>query len=131
VNPLPYRNIFAALRLTRAGDLVQATALLQRTLRGVAVPETRGETDLDRASDGVSPKNVALHLIDYAHPAEILARIASAAPRSHSKGATTSSHVVLHAKPRGEFLPLSFSSAAGTRAYKLYIPSGYQGRPCP
>jgi poly(hydroxyalkanoate) depolymerase family esterase len=117
-----------ALRLTRAGDLVQATALLQRTLHGVPVPGT--DTGRVRVSDAASCKNVTPHLIDSAHPAGALEHIARAVPGSHSRVATTSPHVP-HDKPRGQFLPLSFSSAAGTRAYKLYIPSGYQGRPCP
>jgi poly(hydroxyalkanoate) depolymerase family esterase len=29
--------------------------------------------------------------------------------------------------PRGQFLPLSFANAAGSRTYKLYVPSDYDG----
>ncbi len=31
----------------------------------------------------------------------------------------------------GQFLARSFSNAAGTRKYKLYVPTGYCGQPCP
>jgi poly(hydroxyalkanoate) depolymerase family esterase len=33
--------------------------------------------------------------------------------------------------PRGQFLPLAFSNAAGSRAYKLYLPGDYADKPCP
>ena len=33
-----------ATRLTRAGQLIEATALLQRTLRGESMPEPSGST---------------------------------------------------------------------------------------
>jgi poly(hydroxyalkanoate) depolymerase family esterase len=35
------------------------------------------------------------------------------------------------AESRGQFLSLSFSNTAGSRTYKLYIPSDYHGQPCP
>ena len=34
-------------------------------------------------------------------------------------------------KTKGEFLSLSFHNEAGTRVYKVYIPSSYHGRPSP
>ncbi len=34
-------------------------------------------------------------------------------------------------KPPGRFLALAFTNAAGSRSYKLYIPSAYCGQPCP
>jgi poly(hydroxyalkanoate) depolymerase family esterase len=34
-------------------------------------------------------------------------------------------------KAKGNFLSLSFHNEAGTRAYKVYIPSSYHGRPSP
>jgi poly(hydroxyalkanoate) depolymerase family esterase len=34
-------------------------------------------------------------------------------------------------EPQGQFLSRSFSNEAGTRSYKLFIPSDYDGQPCP
>ena len=40
--------ISEATRLTRAGQLVEATALLQRMLRGESAPEPSGSTPVSR-----------------------------------------------------------------------------------
>ncbi len=93
MNPLPLNNMRAALQLTRAGDLVAATALLQQTLRGGSVPERRA-------------------------PILTLALPPVAMERSE-------------VDPAGQFLSLSFGNAAGTRAYKLYVPRDYHGQACP
>ncbi len=117
MNSLPYRDILAALRLTRAGDLVQATTLPQRALGGVAAAHaSRSDTNTDRNSVTASGRNNVVS-IDSADSAQTVERIA----RADS----------LHEKPHGQFLSLSFSNAAGTRTYKLYIPSDYHGQPCP
>ncbi len=123
MNILSNRNMLEALRLTRAGDLAQATALLQRTLSAVVGPASR-TVDVDRDFTAASRRNVPLKLSESGEQAKILERTARSAPRNLS-------HFALRDKSRGAFLSLSFSSEAGTRAYKIYIPSGYQGRPCP
>ena len=130
MNFLPYRDILAALRLTRAGDLLQATALLQRTLGGAAAAHaSRSDTNADRSSVTASGRN-NVFAIDSANSAQTVERIAKADSLCRSSGGKNLAQS-LHEKPRGEFPSLSFSNAAGIRTYKLYIPSDYHGQPCP
>lgn len=82
----------AALRLTRAGDLVQATAVLQRALRGAACAGIPSDSNTDAAPTAAADAKLALN---------------------------------------GQFLKRSFTGTAGTRTYKLFIPSGYRRQPCP
>jgi poly(hydroxyalkanoate) depolymerase family esterase len=86
---------------TRAIRRALASARLLRNLR---VPKTR--------SAFIKPK------------------AARARPPSAERRAQASSARVFKAKP-GEFVESSFSSDAGTRTYKLYIPNTYAGRRMP
>jgi len=133
---MPYREMLAALRLTRAGDLVEATALLQRALGGVtAAHASRSGTSADRRSATAPRHNTVLRPIDSAERAQAVEQVGRADSLSRSSGANGSSQSLqeelLHEESRGRLLSLSFRNAAGLRNYKLYIPSGYDGRPCP
>jgi hypothetical protein len=113
-----------ALRLTRAGDLAQATALLLRGLNGTRNPLTERDVGVRRDLEAASSKNVSPQPLDFGNRAKTFDPTGSAGP-------WTLPHSELRDRSDGQFLSLSFSSAAGTRAYKLFIPSGYQGRACP
>jgi len=114
-----------ALRLTRDGRLVEATALLQRGL-GVAL------TDVPTRS---TPMGSFLRhpggggrLLDSVHilpPADLPGK--DPRPRSGPRSGSTATAPV----PGGETRRLRFTCAAGSRAYDLYIPSGYAGSPVP
>ena len=98
------RTMGDALRLTRAGQLAQATTLLQRGLAGTAggpQPGAAGAEDLG----GHQP----------ARPSSAPAG-AQAPARDGSAG---ESHRCRHAE------------TAGTRNYDLYVPGGYRGDPIP
>jgi poly(hydroxyalkanoate) depolymerase family esterase len=136
-----------ATRLTRAGQLVEATALLQRMLRG------------DRAADAPSRSGGRLAL---AGPLIIDAEanpVEETDSPPQSEPATSAQPRMLHALldrkkgrsgiglrgvmkraplstpdivPEGaRFVEGMYSSAAGSRAYRLFIPSRYQQRPLP
>jgi poly(hydroxyalkanoate) depolymerase family esterase len=114
-----------ATRLTRAGRLDEATALIQRALGGGISPDafaTPTETTArgtssplislpDTFPGGVLPGGVLPPVIE---PDALRAR-------------TPEPEVAL----AGRFVAGSFTNRAGTRAYKLYVPSGAEGRALP
>lgn len=170
--PLLVQDMLAAAQLTRAGRLQEATALLQRSLRGmgaadVASPAMPADGDvIDVPFKEVDGMVMPEHAAQDAQP-----RSGTAAPRRDSAagddraGATTSTRPsqaaqAMHAASsaiestlqrlrtvhpphgkRGEraerapheavdhgpgrFLSGEYTNAAGTRAYRLYVPTSY------
>ena len=137
------RNVMLeATRLTRAGRPTEAMALLQRMLRG--------KTDPDKSFGGVSNFVLAGRT-----PPIIDAKAETIGETDHRRfGAPTSNQPnrlgVLRAlfdrvrrrseapvstpdilPPGGKFIEGTCSNPAGTRMYKLYIPSRYQGQALP
>nr|WP_294506180.1 PHB depolymerase family esterase [uncultured Rhodopila sp.] len=99
-------EMLEAARLTKAGQLKEATAVLQRLLNGHAAPAPdTGEAAgiLSRAGDWLKR-----HL-----PGE--------PPPAPDVGPSQA----------GQFLDKSFTNAFGTRSYKLYVPHGYRGQKVP
>jgi poly(hydroxyalkanoate) depolymerase family esterase len=137
-----------ATRLTRAGQLVEATALLQRMLRGESAPDATSRTTGRIALTGPEPpiidaKANTIEETDSAH----LARVTTAQPRMPRalldrtrersglgmrggiKRAPLSTRDIV---PEGaRFIDGTYSNPAGSRAYRLFIPSRYQGQPLP
>jgi poly(hydroxyalkanoate) depolymerase family esterase len=113
-----------ALRLTRAGQLTEAFAVLQRTL-GVAPPTGPADT---------APEIPArLHGGHHTLPSEwrtmrrpggLLDRLRP--PLTSNPGAAAAA-----AAAGGEIRRLAHTEPAGTRGYDLYIPTGYTGAPVP
>jgi poly(hydroxyalkanoate) depolymerase family esterase len=104
-----------ALRLTRAGQLAQATTLLQRGLAGAAggpQPAAAGVEDLA----GRGP----------ARPSLALAELSGARPSADSDAQAPA-----RAGSRGESHRRRHTETAGTRSYDLYVPGGYRGDPVP
>ncbi|HUM07535.1 MAG TPA: PHB depolymerase family esterase, partial [Acidocella sp.] len=165
MNTTSLRGVFEATRLTRAGRLTEATALLQQMLQGRAV-----------SGDAPPPAESTSRIIDIIDGvAETIGTAGAAAPhavpvrgigaRRGGLGATASASALpslsalrsflerdnrfgFPVPPGGlvfpdpaekapelpdgaKFLSATFSNPAGTRPYKLYVPSGYQGQPSP
>jgi poly(hydroxyalkanoate) depolymerase family esterase len=137
-----------ATRLTRMGQLGEATALLQRMLRGASAPDAPSRTGGRIALTGREPliidaKANAVEETD-SHPQ--LEPATSAQPRMLRalldrkegrsgiglrglKRAPLSTPDIV---PEGaRFIEGAYSSPAGSRAYRLFIPSRYQERPLP
>jgi len=96
-------GIFEAARLAAAGRRTEASALLRRRLLGSAAPGARGVLD-HAIGGGFKPAVRGLVVPSPEAPAI----------------------------PEGaQFLAATFSNAAGSRPYKLYVPSGYRGQPVP
>src|SRR5262245_12269396 len=100
-----------AMRLTRTGRLTEATALIQRLLGGSVS----------------APMREAAHQPGLVH--KLLDRLKDLgaglglAGRSRPEAAET--------QAGGRFVAASFTNSAGTRAYKLFIPSVAGSRPLP
>jgi poly(hydroxyalkanoate) depolymerase family esterase len=136
-----------ATRLTQAGQLAEATALLQRMLRGERAPDattrTPGRVSLTgREPPTIDAKANDVEKTDKAH----LARAPSSAPRRLQplfdrakdgswlgmRGAKRTPPSTQDIVPDGaKFIERAYSDPAGSRAYKLFIPCGYQGQPIP
>src|SRR4051812_43038793 len=140
-----------AIRLTREGRLAEATAVIQRTLRGtfipVVLPDGPGSAD--------EPIEATLRVVDEApQAAATKCRRSAGHGAGAATGPATESPIPCRGVPRlpgglrgtmsgqiaeaptvgtarGQFIERSYTNRAGTRAYKLYIPSGYAGQEVP
>jgi poly(hydroxyalkanoate) depolymerase family esterase len=153
-------GIMEATRLTRAGRLAEATALIQRTLRGNIVPPS---SPVDETNVSIKP----IRLIGLESAADAVEASASAMPADETPATTKArvrrvpaSHPFVTSPLRsldelplpglegllgrestrpapadvagpGQWISGTHTSAAGTRSYKLYIPSGYDGQAIP
>jgi poly(hydroxyalkanoate) depolymerase family esterase len=136
-----------ATRLTRVGRLVEATALVQRMLRGESVPESSNGTT--RATARLEPPTFDMKANVIEERESQQTPQASPAPPRRKGPARFDSMKdfsgldlrgpVRRAPPStsdiapdgGRFVERSFSNAAGSRTYKLFIPSRYQGLKLP
>src|SRR6266481_8571742 len=137
-----------ATRLTRAGQLVEATALLQRMLRGESAPDATLRTTGRIALTGRKPPiiNAKANTIEETDSPH-LARATPAQPRmlralldrTKERSGLGLGGVIKRAPlsppdivPKGaRFIEGTCSNPAGSRAYRLFIPSRYQGQPLP
>jgi poly(hydroxyalkanoate) depolymerase family esterase len=145
--PDPSQMIEAA-RLTRAGRLAEATALIRRVLGGETAPgigvaddiaprrrepptidasaETRAGTDrpLDAATSAQPHATHALR----AWLDRLTRRSGLALPGLKQPVPLPTPDIV---PAGGKFIEATYSNPAGSRAYKLYIPSRYHGQALP
>jgi poly(hydroxyalkanoate) depolymerase family esterase len=140
-----------ALRLTRAGQLAEATSLLQHSLvRAAAGPQpgAAGAEDLaGHARPRRSPPSAGaatapttsfitpvlngvverLDVEQSPQPHVALTELSSARPAAVRSGAHTSARPALG----GESYRRRHTEPAGTRSYVVYVPAGYRGDPVP
>jgi len=138
-----------AASLTRAGRLVEATALLQRMLRGESAPDATVHTSLtvtgrepptidaeaeaDTAEERDPPRPARSR--SFAQPdsfREFLDRTKESSRlgvRGLTKNVPPSMRDIA---PEGaRFIEGTYRNQAGSRAYRLFIPSGYHGQSLP
>ena len=160
-----------ATRLTRAGRLTEATALLQRALRSGTVPDTAFEPSAEAADTpagrgarlidltpetveltdfqpspragqasgpgasgrptGSTPGTARTHLPEALRG--LLARVNAIRPEPDTGGLDQRApgYAPEVVPDGGTFLAASYGNQAGSRAYKLYVPSGYRGQAVP
>lgn len=172
-----YTGMSEATRLTQRGNLLEATALIQRLLNG-SKPRARAETNRPEpviegsyrvvddaagaAQAAAQPSRAAESSARHSAAGERAAQERETGPRSGGR-AGERVHALLHESqwpkrlrsllrlpgharpplnrtqncpathiaPGARFIESAYTNAAGTRAYKLYIPSGYHGQPLP
>lgn len=136
-------GLLDAVRLTKSGRLSEATAAIQSMLAGQAAP---GDAN-PQARRGPPTIDGTVEAADDARQAEparapakepgrgsipealrgFLDQLGQAGVQLPGGGAVQPA-----AMPDGaKFLALTFSNQAGSRPYKLYVPSGYHGQPVP
>jgi poly(hydroxyalkanoate) depolymerase family esterase len=130
-----------ALRLTRAGRLREATAIIQRTLAGE--PTTNASVVESSLADGLpihsgndatassyaqpecreAPIEAEFRIIDDPSPSmETAVENVTRTLRTERFSSVRTSK---------QFVDKTYSNTSGTRAYKLYIPGGYTGQAVP
>jgi poly(hydroxyalkanoate) depolymerase family esterase len=137
-----------ATRLTRAGQLGEATVLLQRMLRGVSAPDATLRATDRIALSGSEPTIIdatanTIEETDSPHLARatlaqpgmlrtLLERTKEGSGLGLRGGINRPPLSTPNIVPEGaRFIEGTYSNPAGSRAYKLFIPSRYQGQPLP
>ncbi len=116
LHPLVARWLSQTGKLVPSGRLKDAGAIIQNALR-VLQPHPPPAPASSPTPPAAEPSPVVLDGL----VREV--RGDTEPPRPH--------HVAHGQAPAGEFSPQLHTSAAGIRAYKLYVPSGYEGKPLP
>lgn len=128
-----------ATRLTRQGRLVEATALIQQTLASPAVtgqvPDAPPAEETSATPDRHPAPPPALRAGQETQPGRIhpgwMTRRAAPSRGAQALRRTHRPAVPAVKPSAGRFDALSYSNAAGTRAYRLYVPAGHAGGPMP
>ena len=131
-----------ATRLTREGRLAEATALIQQTLASPAVPwrmpdapsagEETGSTP-SRYPDGPRPA------LSAGQGTKLRRALPGWLTRRRTLPSQDGATLIRPNRPAtpavkrqaGQFEVFSYANAAGTRDYRLYVPSGHDGAPLP
>jgi hypothetical protein len=104
MNPRQMAALAEATRITGQGRLAEATALIQQTLSAS-----------EPAASGVNA-------------ATLIRRPAGPAPGSSTRRGPRPDE---GRRPAGRFDASSYTNGAGTRAYRVYVPTGYTGAALP
>jgi poly(hydroxyalkanoate) depolymerase family esterase len=157
-----------ATRLTRSGNLLEATALIQRLLKGAKPPVTHAAGPIIEGTyHVVDDAKPAQDAVRQPEPSQGLNQRSAAAPEtarrtdepiSHRQEAApaqepkwsdrlralfrapgsakrppnrSETHPSREVSPGGRFIESAYTNAAGSRGYKLYIPTGYHGQALP
>ena len=143
MNDQIHPGIAEATRLTQQGRLDEATAAIQRALGGTFAPAAQEDTrDTDEPIEVISrlvretPQEPAGDrrtferrpgTATWTTPGPTLLTRGVQLPPGRKAG----KHASVSVPEGGRFLERSYTNSAGSRSYKLYIPSGYTGQAVP
>lgn len=125
-----------ATRLTQAGRLIEATALIQRTLQGAGAVAPADTPQAPLAADIIegeflitepTPTTATLLVLPEASAAEVSLH----APPTPSPTKPAPIPAPGSVGEGAQFLSDTYTTQAGARPYKLYVPSGYRGQAFP
>jgi poly(hydroxyalkanoate) depolymerase family esterase len=119
-----------ATRLTREGRLAEATAVIQRALGGRFAPDNAGDPARRTAKEASHP-TAPSRPEEAAERAPRRSRCHRSLQRPPAGVPGTGAGVLPAPAQSSQFIARSYTNRAGTRAYKLYIPSGYVGQAVP
>ncbi len=147
--PDPDKMVEAA-RLTRTGRLAEATSLIRRMLGGAHAPDRIFGGPGDLAPDERKPATIDVESETSETERPLLNAATSPRPRMTNalrdllqhvaRGSGPGLQALRQPAPRstpdivpagGKFIAATYSNRAGSRAYKLYIPSRYRGQALP
>ena len=128
-----------ATRLTRQGRLVEATALIQQTLASPALlwrPPDPPSAEEETGTPGHPAPSPALRDGEGIHLGQVhpgwLTRRRALSHRGTRNLRRPQRRAALAVKgPAGRFEAFSYTNAAGTCAYRLYVPAGHADGPLP
>lgn len=134
-----------AMRQMRSGGLNQATATIQRTLHGLSPDANASAAANEEPIEGsfevlepeaLSPPSGAEAQQEPQRAHHPFTRLRARNPpqwkyRQPVRQPEPTPEQGHENQPGGQFLSRSYSNSAGSRAYKLYIPSGYHGQTLP
>jgi poly(hydroxyalkanoate) depolymerase family esterase len=123
-----------AARLLQSEGPMAATAAVQRALHGAAPDSAASPSAQPPAAEKMVDINPAFNETGMAQAASPRKIFASLAQRLRAGMGSAAVEDVATDSPdplKGRFLSLSCTAPAGTRTYKLYIPSTYTGAPTP
>ena len=112
----PYSTVREAMRLMQAGDLLAATTAIQHQLSGTTGTES---------SIAARPPDPGV--------IEGTFRVVDEAPSATADTLSRGSSARASSTPeeRTQFSEHTYTGSAGTRRYKLFVPSAYRGQPLP
>ena len=139
-------GLFAATQLTRAGRLLEATALIQRILRNGSAPAEGADRHASRHDGGAGNDIIDVEYCEVAQATDH-----DQTPHQGAADGVISKHLGLKSFPSawrrpdvmspleateldadpGQFVAGSYADQAGARPYKLYIPTSYAERRLP
>jgi len=121
-----------ATRLTRQGRLIEATALIQQTLASPAVtrraPDAPSAEEETSSTPGHAASSPALRAGEGTPLGQVHSGWLTRRRTLPSRGASSLHRpqrpaALATKRPAGRFEAFSYTNAAGTRAYRLYVPA--------
>ncbi|MCP1677070.1 poly(hydroxyalkanoate) depolymerase family esterase [Natronocella acetinitrilica] len=141
MNQTLHAVMLEATRLTNAGQLAEATAMIQRALNGNPAPTSGGSTseyatETRRSAPGHSTARREEDVIEGSF--HVVGSNGSRRPHGRKDGpcAFRARPASPRQKPQeapapGRFLARTFSNKGGSLNYKLYVPTAYREQPLP